>query len=711
MANWDAPFPYDGSRVRDKDEEYWENHRATPKAFVSLATGRRLWASRFGRTTAIRIPARDGLTAADIAQKLPLDPGPLGFRFQPVKRQGLAAASGTTPFNFLFLGFSFFIIASALMLVALLFRLGVEQRAREVGTLLAVGIRGGRARSWLAAEGLAVAVIGGLLGVPAGIGYAGLIITGLRTWWLEAVSTPFLRLHWTLASLTVGFASGVIVSFAVVAWSVWQLRQMPVRQLLANHASQITLPRTGGRSISGWLAWSSILLAMAIGLAAVRLEGEAQAGAFFAAGALVLSACLAYVWRRLKGARQGALVAAGGWPLARLALRNGARNPGRSAATIGLVASATFLIVAISAFRLSPPDDAQRLDGGSGGFSLIATSDPLRHDLNTPAGRKAMGLPKQDEAILNTSHIFSLRVRAGDDASCLNLYQVTRPRMLGVPAAFIERGGFAWAASLAETPEERANPWRLLERPLAPDAGRVMPAVLDANTAQYSLHRKLGDRIDLEGDHGEKIAIEIVGLLKNSIFQGDIIVSEEALVSLFPAIDGFRMFLIETPANAPADAVARTLTRRLARQGLDVARTDQRLADFLAVQNTYLSTFQSLGGLGLLLGTFGLATVQLRNVLERRGELALLRAAGFRRSRLARLVTLENLLLLVSGLGLGLLAALVTVLPHLAAGGASVPWTSLAWTLTLVMIVGFLAGLAAVRATLRAPLLPALRGD
>ena len=58
----------------------------------------------------------------------------------------------------------------------------------------------------------------------------------------------------------------------------------------------------------------------------------------------------------------------------------------------------------------------------------------------------------------------------------------------------------------------------------------------------------------------------------------------------------------------------------------------------LAVQNTYLETFQSLGALGLLLGTLGLATVQFRSVLERRQELALMRAAGFRRGRLAKMV-------------------------------------------------------------------------
>jgi hypothetical protein len=59
----------------------------------------------------------------------------------------------------------------------------------------------------------------------------------------------------------------------------------------------------------------------------------------------------------------------------------------------------------------------------------------------------------------------------------------------------------------------------------------------------------------------------------------------------------------------------------------------------------------------------------------------------------------------------GVLAALVAVIPFWLGGGATVPWLSLALTLALVLFVGLLAGLVAVRATLRAELLPALREE
>ena len=170
------------------------------------------------------------------------------------------------------------------------------------------------------------------------------------------------------------------------------------------------------------------------------------------------------------------------------------------------------------------------------------------------------------------------------------------------------------------------------------------------------------------------------------------------------------MLLVDTSPDITVEITA-ALQRTLGDYGLATETTGQRLARFLAVQNTYLSTFQSLGGLGLLLGTIALAAVQLRSVFERRGELALLRAAGLSRPRVASLVILENGLLLFAGLACGIVAALVAVLPHLLSRTASIPWTSLAVTLALVLATGLIASLAAVRAALTAPLLETLREE
>lgn len=714
IGDWDPPFPFEASRVRDKDETYWDEHRTTPKAFVSLATGRRLWSSRFGDTTAIRFAPPPGATDATLAAQLHFDPAEMGFEFMPIKRLGLAAASGTTPFDGLFLGFSLFIMVSALLLVSLLFRLGVDQRASEIGILRAVGLRSRKVGAVMAGEALVVAALGSLVGTIAGIGYAWLMITGLSTWWVGAISTPFLTLYITLKSLAIGFFSALVVSLATIAWTVWRMNRVSVRSMLAGQATTGPVATRRRARVSRVAAILMLVLALVVGMSALGLQSMAQAGAFVGSGALVLVAGLTFIWSRLGSGATATLSAAARWPITRLAMRNGARNPSRSVLSIGLIAAASFLIVALSAFRLDPAADSQGHNSGSGGFALVATSDqPIYQNLNTEQGREDLAFSSQADKVLAKCTTMALRVKSGDDASCLNLYQPTQPRILGVPQDLIERGGFAWATTAASTPEQATNPWLLLDEALpdAEDGTPVVPAIVDFNTAQYSLHKgAIGDRVLVTDGAGRTVQLQFVGFLQNSIFQGELLIGERAFLKLFPEVSGYRYFLVDT-AGEPLTAVQQALETSLGDFGFDAQSSAARLEAFFAVQNTYLSTFQSLGGLGLLLGTFGLATVQLRSVLERRGELALLRAAGFRRALLARLVMIENSLLLVGGLAVGIFAALVAVLPHWLGGGASVPWLSLAATLATVLVVGLLAGLLSVRATLRAELIPALREE
>ena len=72
--------------------------------------------------------------------------------------------------------------------------------------------------------------------------------------------------------------------------------------------------------------------------------------------------------------------------------------------------------------------------------------------------------------------------------------------------------------------------------------------------------------------------------------------SEKNFLRLFPSEQGYRYFLIEAP-NATASATV--LEERLSDFGFDAQSTEERLASFHRVENTYLSTFQLLGGLGL----------------------------------------------------------------------------------------------------------------
>ena len=111
----------------------------------------------------------------------------------------------------------------------------------------------------------------------------------------------------------------------------------------------------------------------------------------------------------------------------------------------------------------------------------------------------------------------------------------------------------------------------------------------------------------------------------------------------------------------------------------------------------------------MLLGTFGLAAVQLRSVLERKRELALMQAVGFGRGQLSRMILMENVWLLAIGLGIGLAAALFSTLPHWLIGSASIPWLDLVLIFIGIVLAGLLSAWLASRAVARMPLLESLR--
>ena len=737
ISDWALPFEL-VEKIRQQDEEYWEEYSTTPKAFVSLSTAKHLWASRWGTISLIRLPAdgffrTDGVIRRDIELsssdfrepvtntsyylEQSISPSAMGMTFLPVKAQGLAASAGTTPFEALFLGFSFFLIAAAVMLVALLFQLGIEQRARELGTLEAVGVGRRRITRLWAREGSVVAVAGATVGVIGGILYAWLMVFGLRTWWLAAISTPFLRLHVSWLSLLIGWVTGVVVSWLTIRWSIRKLVRRPVARLLAGSVGA-EQPRTKhGRP---W--WPVIRVALAIlvvllSVVGFFLKGESQAGSFFGSGAMMLVLLLGEIRYRLRDlGRQR--YSRRSLSLVELSALNTARNPGRSTLTIGLVAAASFLIVAVSAFRLNTGV------GGTGDFDLVATSDlPIHFDLNTPEGRRELGFGDADNKRMEQWGLYPFRVAAGENASCLNLYQPTQPRVLGVPESLVDRDGFAWAA---EGSDADSKHWAMLNKPMSADSDghAIVPVVMDMSTAIYSLHLKgVGAQFTIRDATDRPVTCEIVGLLDNSVLQGNVLMSEANFLKLFPDVAGYRFFLVDNlkrrnqqtaGANETVDdpqSMAALLEAALAEEGFDARDAREELAQFLAVQNTYLSTFQSLGALGLLLGTIGLAIVQLRSVLERRAELALMRAEGFNRRRLARMVVWENAVLLVGGLLVGCASAAVALIPQWGPQAASVPWLALLLLLGTIAAAGLLAGWLATRSALRAPIVGALRGD
>ena len=681
---WSLPFPIEKSRIVARDDEYWDTYRTTPKAFLSLALMKELWSSagmgvQPDWVTSVRIALPPGQNVVEFAARLEEQvQGALSFTdagaaLRPVRVAALAGASGNTDFGQLFMGLSFFIIVSAIGMVISLMRLQAERRAGEVGLLLSAGFSPRRILHLMLIEGAGAALLGSLLGVICGLAYAGFLIHALNSFWSGAVAETTLTLHADTTSMLVGGVFGWVAGLFAAWRGTRGVAHKPVVDLVGGWRAGAVRTETAGRKTL-WLGLIFAALAAALIVLSVTGDTVSSVAAFFGAGGSLLIALLLLCHALLKGSWRRPLR-----PLSvsGLAFRSAALFRGRSLLVMGLLSAASFVLVAVASQRRDPRRlDVTQRDSGAGGFVLRADSAiPLRYDLGTTGGRQKLGFTAEEEALFADAEVVSFLASAGEGISCLNLARPAQPRLLAVSDRMIERGGFRVLGAGDQG-------WRALQDS---DASPV-PIFGDAASVQWTLHSGVGKEYDLVYGQ-EKVKTRFAGVLSGSIFAGELLMGEAAFRRLYPQVDAPTCFLIAAPLEKESQ-IAAVLRKRLAQWGTQVRPTREILAEFLTVQNTYLSVFLALGGLGLLLGTVGLVAVLVRNVHERRSELALLSASGFAHGRLAGLVGREYGSLLLMGVAIGTCSALTAVIPTLTAADSTLNTGALLGLLISVIVFG-----------------------
>ncbi|HUF61337.1 MAG TPA: ABC transporter permease [Verrucomicrobiales bacterium] len=702
--DWDPGIPVELDRIRDKDEEYWDIYKGTPKAFIRLDDAQPLWSNRFGNLTSLLFSGemeeetlRGRLDAAAL-------PGPYGVDLVPVQEEAEAAVRNSLDLGQYLAYFSFFLILAGLILTALLFVFGLDQRREQIGLLMALGFPASRVRNLFLIEGGVLSLLGAAAGIAGGVIFAWLAMRGLETVWKGAAAGIPIRYAPSWISLVAGALGVHLLAMLAIVIAGWGIRkESPARILGGGREEIVRSPRSFWRSASFWCVPLTLTGAGLLLAGAGERGAMAQAGAFFGAGGLLLIGGLCAAAFLLR--RAGVL-----WPekrnLPMLGLRNAGRRRGRSLAVLGMMAAGVFMITAVNSFRLDAARETGRRDGGTGGFAFVGESSlAVYEDLDRAAGREAYNLDEDSEF-----SVVSFRVRDGEEASCLNLNRAQKPRLMAVdPAALAGRGAFAFA-NVEGSLEEGESPWLLLEPPREAEDTAALPAIMDQNSALYALGLQLGDTLEYEDDSGRSFSVRLAGLLRNSVLQGNVIIAEDAFLRKFPGSGGYRYFLVEGEAGDVEEA-GRDLTRMLESRGLALTPAALRLAEFNQVQNTYLQIFSTLGGLGLALGAVGLGVVLARNMMERRGELALMQAVGFTRTRLSRLVLAEHWFLHLSAVGLGLTAALLAVAPVIGSAGQDFPAGLLSGLVGAILFGGLAFCWLAARWTMRQPLLESLRNE
>ena len=660
MAQWNPPagFPFDRSRVTPADETYWNEHQAAPKILLNLITAQRLVkpetpiseaGDSAGEITSLRLPAAPGedVTPAILQVLTPEmagfpgdDPNGAGAGGTPALRGGAGGAN--TDFAGLFLGLSGFLLIAALLLVALLFRLAVEQRARQMGLLGALGFSPRRVGRIILAEGALVAAAGTLTGLPAAVWYTGLLVHGLGTWWIGATGTQAIGLHVHQGALMIGGVASLLTAMAAMALTTWRMmRATPVALLQGNVAAPARHMPSGhsarsrrGRSFAplNMAPVCTLLALVPVGLAWARLMDRPMA--FLLSGFLLLAVAIATLARVPVGFRRARQT------LFAIAAAGMLRQRTRAILCVALMSAAVFLLVSVTAFQSSPGAPTPP-PSPTGGYQLIITTQiPLPADLQTPAGRKLLGVP--ENTLFDAAQFTPLRVGQGDDISCLNMMQPISATLVGVPPEVLKR-------------------LQVADRAPRPPGTDAIAAAVDEQTAQYILHAGLGEPVP---QLATPRPVMIDTLLTDSIFQSYALIPEQEFARVFPQVTGSALVLVDCPP-ASVQPLRDLLRRNLDDFGVTVETTPQRLAAYHAVADSYIAAFQFLGVLGLMVGALGLVVVLARNVIQRRAELALLQALGFTRGRVTLMLVIEHGSLLLLGLLLGVAAALVAVTPQI----------------------------------------------
>lgn len=700
--DWRPGIPVDLDRIRTKDEDYWDAYRGTPKAFISFQKAHGMWSNQFGSATGFRMSLRNKKNVITRLNKR-LMPELFGIRIEHIKSTQKQSAEDSIDFSQLFLGLSFFIVISSLILTMLMFSYYVDQRSSEIGTLYALGYKKSVIRTLYMLEGLFLAVIGSMTGAGLSILYTAGILKALTTVWYDAVRTTVLEIHVDPATLVTGCLLSVLFSLCAIGLCMNSLFKKTITETQKkSKQSNKNVPAPVRYQILNAGIFAAIIAGL-VYIVVSQKQYPPLVFIVFGIGMLMNGSFLVYIiFNKLDSGKRRLAES----PLF-LSLSNINRKPKHSLGIISMVAISVFMLVAVSANRKNVFTDASLRSSGTGGFKFFCTTTyPLNHDLNTADGKKAVGLSEEEFKGVRFVH---LRLHKGDDASCLNITRTYAPQILGVDGSqFSKRGAFTFSKILSGFEKKNSNLWDMLEQKLP---GERIPAVADQTVIQWGLGKKIGDTIAMRDETGTLIKLQLVAGLSNSILQGYIIIAEKYILQHFPSSSGYHVFLTDGIHAVNSTRIKGELERALVNLGVEVTPAGERLAEFNSVQNTYLSIFLMLGGFGLILGIIGLGLMLLKNVVERKAELSLLFAVGYTRNLILKILVSEYLFLLIPGICIGIIAGGLSVLPVVIVPGTDIPYALMFFMIGCITLTGSVSIYCAGVYSLKGNLITGLRGE
>lgn len=678
-SEWDAGIPIKMGEIRDKDEEYWNKYRGTPKAFINYETGKKLWGNNFGPATAIRFPAGTSVTEIDKKLSGSLDPSKSGFSFTDISAESVNAAGQGVDFGTLFLSLGFFLIVASIVLLSFVITSYFDTKLGQIKTLYALGFKNRLINRLLFLESGLIGLIGSLIGAFSGFLVCIVITNALNSVWRGAVQTDTLGAHFNLIPVLTG---GLITFILIMFFTTIRIKRY-LKVLSRKITVQNRKPASGFNLLLLLLSTSITISVLILAL----IISDSDTALFFTAGTFLLIT-LILLWRQFYLGKKGA-DADFSKPGKGLSELYYSYYPSHAITPILFIAAGIFAVFITGANKMNFNENQSDRSSGTGGYLLWCDNTiPVKEDLNSDRGRITTGI---DEEQLSEMSFIQIKRSSGNDASCLNLNHITSPPLLGVdPTDFIQKKSFSFAK--AQDKNTIVNPWQYL---LRSDSDNTIYGIADQTVLEWGLKLKIGDTLIIRVENGLPLNIIIAAGLKSSVFQGYVLIGKDSFLKYFPSVSGSSILLVDGD-NDKTEIYRKSLTERLENYGVNIERTTDRLASFYEVTNTYLSVFGVFGALGMITGIAGLGFILLRNYNNRKKEFALMLATGFSVKRIKRIILREQLFILFAGVSTGVISAIIATMPSIRQS-PDIQWLFL----TLMVLAVVLSGLTALYLSVR----------
>lgn len=685
-SDWDAGVPVKTNLIRDKDEDYWDENKGTPKAFINYETGKEIWGSNYGPATAIRFPSV--VSREEILKSLSgnIDPSILGFTITDLLGESMRAAGESVDFGMLFISLGFFLIVAAFVLLSFAVSYYFDLKKNEINTLYSIGFRDKAIRKMLLFETTVIA----LAAVIAG-GFAGYLVNMALTAALNSVWSGAIQTNTLVSSFDFkAVASGMGITLEMTLIFMYFKSRSYFRKLSVKGSRHYS-PPARGRNMRLLIIASAFFTVLF--LLSFFMEEQSIALSFVAGAILLVVMILS--WRQFYLAGKN-----GSTGLSRIYY---SFYPSNAITPILFIAAGIFAVFITAVNRKNFDTESNERSSGTGGYQLwMESSLPVGDDMNTARGKMNLGL---DEEILSEVSFIQMKRTPGNDASCLNLNHITAPPLLAVdPHEFMSDGAFSFAKSIGN--DKSSDTWQLLEEPAGQNS---IYGIADQTVLDWGLKIAVGDTLIMRAENGQPVSIIIAAGLQSSVFQGYVLISKQNFIKYYPSVSGHSVFLADGQFTNDT-LLTGTLNERLSGYGISIEKSSDRLANFYQVTNTYLSVFGVFGGLGMITGIAGLGFVLLRNYNRRRREFALMLATGFSFKKIREMMFSEQLLILSAGVISGILPAIIATLPSIRSSH-ELPWLYLSAMIALVLLTGLLAILLSTRSIRQESLIQALRKD